>query len=268
MPKKASANSDIAEASDMDTDRLEAMLMRITKSITQSFNSCVDKLIGALDQKLTTKIDYQNTELFNMNKRMDILDKQVVDLQRENQGLKDSVKSLLTRIEASNLEVDNLEQYTKSDNLLIHGIPLPIDGSKESDIRQLVVDVLGRNMTNIGLNKDSISMAHRLSTKQLNQVSSSNPSSRSTRPPPIIVRFNQREMRNNLLVNRRQLKGKQLSISEQLTYRRSQLLKKASELVAQNKLDSSWSHDGRILVKSKSNQIVVINSDMDLIQFN
>src|SRR5688572_9833529 len=103
-------------------------------------------------------------------------------------------------------------------------------------VKQLVVDSLAPNMRNIELKKEHINVAHRISApRQANLTRPSAPSSTSTvtpnRPPPIIVRFLQREVRNSILANRRQLKGKPISISEQLTNRRSQLLRKSNELV-------------------------------------
>ena len=222
----------------------------------------------ALDQKLTAKIDFQNNELFNVNKRMDTADKQVADLVRENSALKDSVKSLLSRLEALTVSLEELEQYTRSDNLMVFGVPLPIDGSKEGDLTQVVVDTLNRNLGNVQINKEHISIAHRTSANRSTPNAAGHPGNQANRPPPIIVRFSHRETRNNLLLNRRLLKGKPVSISEQLTIRRAQLLRKAGELVSQKKLDSTWSHDGRILVKSTTNRIHVINSDTDLVQYS
>ena len=123
------------------------MLLRVTKSITESFNRCIEKVIVALDEKLTTKIDAQNSELFNTNKRIDSLEKQLSDMQAVNADLRDSLKVVLSRQDASVASVDDLEQYSRSDNLIICDIPLPTDGSRESDVRQLVVDVMSFRRT-------------------------------------------------------------------------------------------------------------------------
>ena len=268
---KSKTSVENTEATDTDIEKFESMLLRVTKSITDSFNHCIDKLIGSLDQKLTTKIDYQNTELFNANKRIDVLEKQITDCQKENSNLRDSVKSLLVRFDTLTTALDDMDQYSRSDNLIVYGIPLPADGSNETDVRQLVVDSLGPNMRNIDLKKEHINVAHRLSASRQASHGQATPSPSSTvnlnRPPPIIVRFTQREIRNSILANRRQLKGKPISISEQLTNRRSQLLRKTNELVAQHKVISTWSHDGRILIKDKSNRIITINNETDLNQF-
>jgi len=270
MSKKTKANADITDPPDNDLDKFESMLVRITKAVTDSFNNCIEKVIGALDQKFTTKIEYQNTELFNVNTRVDALEKQITEYQKENLSLKDTIKVLVSRIDTLSTAQDDLDQYSRSDNLLVYGVPQPTDGSKEADVRQIVVDVLSQSMPNVGLKREHISIAHRTSSRRSTYPtalpSSASSSATVNRPPPIIVRFNQREVRNSILVNRRQLKGKMISVSEQLTNRRTLLLKKANELVTNHRVNSSWSHDGRILVKDKSNRIIVINSESDLCQ--
>jgi len=89
----------------------------------------------------------------------------------------------------------------------------------------------------------------------------------TSRPQPIIVQFANRKTRNTTLALRRQLKGKGFSISEQLTSRRAALLKKSTELVQAGKLESAWSHDGRVLIKSLNHRTVVINNSHDLASF-
>jgi hypothetical protein len=67
--------------------------------------------------------------------------------------------------------------------------------------------------------------------------------------------------------NRRQLKGKTLVITDHLTPARAALLKKASALVAGQKIMSAWSQDGKILVKNSQNRTITITSEEDLRQF-
>lgn len=270
MPKvtKASTAADISSDNDDVLDKFELMLTRVTKTLSETFNSCVEKLIVSLDQKLSVKLDVQSNELFEANKRIDALEKKLNNAELDNAALRDSLKGLNARIDSANSVNDDLEQYMRGDNLLLHGVPLPADGSKEGDVSQLVVDVLNTNLSGVSLKKEHISTAHRIAANR--QVSSSNASSNAassstSRPPAIIIRFCQRDMRNNLIQNRRQLKGKSVSLTEQLTPRRAQLLKKANDLVSRRIVQSAWSHDGKILVKSFNNRTLLISSDLDLL---
>lgn len=263
---KSVAQPDISSDTMLDDnlDKFELMLGRVTKSIVESFNMCIEKLVSSLDQKLSVKIDVQASEIFTVNKRVDALEKKLADLNSENSALRESIKALSTRVESTNTSNDDLEQYMRGDNLLLHGVPLPADGSKEMDIRKLVVDSLTASMPGANLLKEHISVAHRLPLpRQL-----PNASAARTKPPAIVIRFASREERNRILANRRLLKGKSLTLTEQLTHRRAQLLRKAGDLVAQHKLTSAWSHDGKILVKTRSNATTVIGSEVDLEQFS
>jgi hypothetical protein len=100
-----------------------------------------------------------------------------------------------------------------------------------------------RNMPSITLMDTDISTAHRIG-KQLPADGSPG----TVRTQPIVVRFTRRSTRNDVLAARKELKGKKIAVTEQLTPNRSQLLKKATELMNNEKVLGAWSHDGKILV--------------------
>jgi len=56
---------------------------------------------------------------------------------------------------------------------------------------------------------------------------------------------------------RKLLKGKRVLITEHLTQKKSQALKKANELVSANKLLSAWTHDGKVLAKTLNSRTIV-----------
>jgi len=136
------------------------------------------------------------------------------------------------------------------------------DGSVEKDLGKKVADLINKSITNINITESEISVCHRIgrSVQVPGAVG-------TTRHQPIVVRFTRRAVRNDILWQRKQLKGTRIFITEQLTPQRSLLLKRASELVASHKLDAAWSHDGRILVKTIPGRIQPIITECDFSQF-
>ena len=237
---------------------MQAFLACITNSFTTSFNTCVDKIIDGLDKRLNQKIDSQSVDIFDLNKRCERLEKANKDLASENSTLKDLVKSLSNKIDSLTQNVDDLEQYSKGTNLLIHGIPthMSADGSTEINLETRVVDYLNNNL-NVSLSDNEVSAIHRLNR---NTASSSTrqPSASTQRPAPILVQFCNRKARNNVLSKRKLLKGKNVAITEQLTTKRTQLLKKANDLVTNSKLSSAWTHEGRVLARTSENKTITL----------
>ena len=78
---------------------------------------------------------------------------------------------------------------------------------------------------------------------------------------PIIVRFFDREKRDEVLSNRRNLKRKVFVVGEDLTYANYQVSKKAMEHSATLAV---WSSNGRILARVKNGRIVRLNIHTDL----
>jgi hypothetical protein len=252
---------------DVQLDKTEQMFIRLTKLVTDSFTTCMTKLIASIEDKLNLKMDVQSTELFTVNQRLDQLGRKVEDLTTANLSLKAQLQECTQHNLTLQTVVESLEQYTRSDSVLLHGLPLP-QGQPE-DLYNSIPQVLNNLIPSAHLTADQISIAHRLpSSSPPNSGSSASASAFPSRPPPVVIRFVRKATRVALMSNRRQLKGKGIVLSDHLTPARAALLKKASALVTDRKLASAWSQDGKILVKNNNNRTVPITCDDDLQQFN
>jgi hypothetical protein len=131
----------------------------------------------------------------------------------------------------------------------------------EQDLTTRIITILNSNL-NSAIQEQDLVAVHRIGRPTPDGNAASSP-----KPAPIIVQFSIRQLRNSTLSKRRLLKGKGFSLTEQLTARKSQILKKCNELVSAQKIQSTWSHDGRILIKTLSNRIAVVASQADLEKF-
>jgi len=68
-------DSPLPGSDDTNIDKTEAMFMRITKLITDSFTSCIVKLTAVLEEKMETKISAQATEVYALSVRTDRLER-------------------------------------------------------------------------------------------------------------------------------------------------------------------------------------------------
>ena len=91
--------------------------------------------------------------------------------------------------------------------------------------------------------------------------------SAANRPPAVMVQFVSKRLRNHVISKRRDLKGKRLMLSDHLTARRSLLLRKATDLVAANKLQAAWSSEGKILIKTLQNHVTAVLDLSDLLVY-
>ena len=108
-----------------------------------------------------------------------------------------------------------------------------------------------------------ISIAHRIGRPSTSQSSGI----QGAKLQPVVVRFACCLTCNNIFRSRMQLKRKRISITEQLTPSTALLLKKASDLVISHHLESAWSHDGRIIVKTPTNQTLAVSNSADFCCF-
>ena len=191
--------------------------------------------------------------------------------QNENVELKRSVVSLKKKIEDHEEEInelysqqDDLEQYTRKNALEIHGIPENIYSSTAN-----VVIKLGERL-NVSISNEDIDISHKLYNGKNN-------------PKSIIVKFISHQKKTQLYRKRTELKNVKVSdlfsdgsasdsaqsqrifINENLTQPRKKIMKKANNMRKDGMIQSVWSLDGKIYVKtSPSGTPVRIHCEEDL----
>ena len=207
---------------------MQTLVSAITASFTAIFNTSIEKIVHAIDRRLSQKLDSHDVEIFDLNKRCDKLEKQNNDLSKENSELRDMIKSLVNKTDVIDRTMDDLEQYSRNMNILVHGMPTVIQQpeNKETDLEARVITLFNSTL-GTALKESDISVMHRL-------PGPSGSNSASTRPSPVLVQFTNGKTRNLVLSKRRLLKGKSVSLTEQLTAKKTALLKKANGLAQNN----------------------------------
>ena len=132
----------------------------------------------------------------------------------------------------------------------------------EQDMVARVVGLLNSNLGS-SLTESDVTSAHRIPRMSVNPNNPASP----THPPPIIIQFTTKKSRNAILTKRKELKEKGISITEHLTVNKSNLLRQANDCVLKKTLESAWSHDGRILIRTLQNRIQTISTMADLESF-
>ena len=128
-------------------------------------------------------------------------------------------------------KIDAIEQNGRMNSVRIFGI----DEQEDEDTSQLVAEAVTKHLK-IKVSKNDIDVSHRLG--------GTNANADSGKPRPIIAKFVRREMRLEVLRNRKLLKSKPISIHPDLTRPRAYLLR---EYQAKHKDLKCWADfNGRI----------------------
>ena len=162
--------------------------------------------------------------------------------------LQQMIDSTMKRLSAVERRQDDLEQYSRSNCLVIHGcenVPKSKPG-KYLEIENFVCNTLNEHLQlDSPLQANDLDIAHPL------------PSKKGT---PVIVKFIRRTQKNQVYRKKRLLKGTKMIITESLTKRRLQLLEKAR---LEFKQCPVWSWKGEIFV-FHNNKKKVIDDFIDI----
>ena len=165
-------------------------------------------------------------------------------LQDDNTRLNGVVTSLKYRL-------DHQEQRSRNECLLIHGV---VEDMNEN------TDDLVLNVMNADLGLENISMVNIQRSHRLGPSRNAKPNTRSSRPRAIIVRFMTFRDRNAVFRSKSKLKGKNISISENLTKFRYALYQAAISKYGKGKV---WTVEGRVITKV-NDRFITINTMDDL----
>ena len=176
------------------------------------------------------------------------------------------VENRLLKIKMAALqdELDAAEQYSRRNCLIFHGLPEEQGESTSDTIMNIV-----HNQLNIpddvvtGVTKHDIDRSHRLGRSNKHASARQTRSATNQAPRPIIVKFKGYDSRSVVFKVKRELKGSNIMITENLTKTRYALLKKCIEKLGKGKV---WTYDGRITTKLSNNTYTVIDSESDLLK--
>ncbi|XP_035699286.1 uncharacterized protein LOC118431946 [Branchiostoma floridae] len=140
--------------------------------------------------------------------------------------LENKVEEAAVSIHQHSRRLNELEQYSRRNCLLLHGAT-----TSDSDSVSVVLD-LAKNKLGVTLSESEIDRAHPLPGRK---------ESNSGRKPPIVIKFVSYNTRNKIFTAKSKLKGSGMYITEHLTRENAQLLRETRA-----KLGTAWSFDGRI----------------------
>ena len=170
-------------------------------------------------------------------------------------------------IESLQDKVDDLEQYSRRENIIITGLQTrkrqynnvanPNPAHTPEEVENLEAQVLKFMASrDIHIKPEEISDIHPLRSYAPN------------RPAPIIIRFVSRKKKSEVLRNGKKLKGSDVYINDHLTAKNQSLAKRARQLRYEKKIDSTWTKNGQVLVKVQNGNQVSIRSINHVTDFN
>ena len=209
-------------------------LDELIKSLDDSGNSLND--IPAWARILLNGFKLVCVELKNTN----------AELKKTNGKLNEEISNL--RDENAQLReiIDNQEQYSRRNCLLIHGVA----ETQREKTDAVVLDIF---QNQLGIPEEAININYFERSHRLGKVRSTDQGRRGSKRP-IIEKFTSYRTRNEVFYNKKKLKGSNVVITENLTKKRYSLLKASLDVLGRH---SCWTKDGRILTK-KNNEVVQI----------
>ena len=218
-----------------------------TESINENYKPRVETSVN-FDQEDLGSSELQDD--FHTKKGLQL--KQLSSLVQE---LKSTVDYLYQSIYNQELKLDNLEQYSCSNCVILHGCEANFRQMTDRQVENYVLDVINNHLDlPCEIDKYELDICHPLpSFKKKN---------------PIIIKFVRRSIRNLVFYHKKNLKfikGAKLSITESLTKRRLKLLEEARSVF---KFKNVWTTKGEVFVNFRGKKHHIFDfPDIEKIRF-
>lgn len=187
------------------------------------------------------------------------ISEEVIKLKQENEENREDIEWLVNENRELKTRLDELEQYGMKYNLIINGVP-----TKENEnVREIIVRMAEK--LNVTVQGYDIAAAHRL------------PSRRNKETDPIIVRFNNMDIRNQLIrqTKREKPEGKKFGfepslpiyVDEHLSTETKKIWTTAREMEKEGIIFKAIIREGKVKVKRRETSQIVRITGIDQLQY-
>ena len=236
-----SALSDVSENNeDSFTEGLKSPeCVAILMNCMQNLEKQVGQIFKMLEKTEDCKIKGES-QLTDLAKGVEFIAQKFDEYEKDGREKDAIIAALQSELKNSNIKVEDLEkkierqeQYSKRNCIIIHGLKEEKNESTNDKVVKLFREELNEDVLLADLDR-----AHRIGKKRLKQKTT--PSYRKI----CVIQYSQKVFKS-----KKKLKGKNISITENLTGYRMNILNEAREKFGFN---NGWTYDGRILFKDNN----------------
>ena len=247
--------------------------------------------------KKLTELEEQMTEVRNDNRS---LGAQIHELKNENKTLvatlkeikadntkliqriqtiegranenRNEITTMKKRLDKAENSMDDFEQYSKLDNLIISGMNVlrPFSAATKPNQEHIGTDEEGKESWPIRDKTIMIDNFVKFANDKLGVkvmpsaiVDIHTLTKRSNEKETCIVRFSNRIIREEIIRNRRKLKSTNIYINEHLTQKNAALAKTARNLRSQGKIKNTWTKNCKIFIRKLDDSVFKLLSEDD-----
>ncbi|KAK7473444.1 hypothetical protein BaRGS_00035320 [Batillaria attramentaria] len=224
----------------------------------------LDQVLGRLN-RMCDEMDDIRGRMYQVEQENTSLKEELAQCRKEMEDAKRVADEAKYEAGVARAQAGDLEQYGRRYNVRVFGVKEDDDETVQQ-CEEKVLRIINEKLELKGIKSADVDAIHRLGKKpkprRAEQNHSDSDSDTESRPRAIIVRFVSRKCTQDVLRNRRKLRGTKISIAEDLARDRYRLLRQVKE----KEVDDAWSRDGKIFVKV-SGRIRQVKSAEDVTRF-
>ena len=227
------------------------LVTKITTQVKAEIVKPFEKRIEILEAKLFEK----ELDSDKLNRKIESLEN---DLKKAKESEQHDKTCIIRVMEKQSGKLNELEQYGRRNNIRIAGLAEASNTNNNNkttsetaeDTSKAIIKFLNEKIEGLNLCINDIDIAHRLGKRDTN-----------SKPRAAIVKFVSRYKRDQVMKNRRCLKGSGIFVNDDLTKLNQAVLMSIKRKLNQERNETAWSWEGKLYVKTASGTITQVRFD-------
>jgi hypothetical protein len=207
-----SITSEMAEENSSEDIRLKKLFEQFDRKLEKRFRQFTEDTKALVSEVLS-----------NAKKNVE----KVKTLEEENKDLRQEVFDLKKSQKELKIDINRGAQHSRKDNCRIWKLEEKVN----EDTREVVISMI-RSLLRVDINREDISACHRLP-----------PGRKKDEPKPILVKWRNRCIKELVMKSRKLLKGKRITISDDITRDNMALMDRAKK---SGTFESVWFFNGKV----------------------
>lgn len=208
---------------------LRSLVQHACEKAIQSALQSVKKEVGEI---ISRNLEQLTSQIFKLETTNEMLAEKIMAADKCSIDSLAHITSLEREVAYLRNQSNDLEQYSRKQCIRVFGLPEHNGENCRQDLLELFSSQLGVNLA-----LEEIDVAHRVGRPI------------AGKPRAIIARLVHRSMKDQILANRRRLKGKKIGIAEDLTSANVKLLNRAKN---HPEVEDAWFVNGKIIAKFRN----------------
>lgn len=215
--------------------------------------------IKLMSDKVERRCDELEERCSELEDWVEKAERETKEQKKENDRLKNDMRKMKSDLETVHRDMNDIEQYSRRNNVRVFNLKEEEKETVEElsqKVCKLFSEIIQQKIT-----PEDFEACHRLRSKEKGENGEKNGEEKITKARQVLVKLKDRKIRDRIMLNKKNLKGRGVSVGEDLTAKNAKL---STEAFKHSATLASWTMNGQVFAKLKNGRTIRLKVGTDV----